>query len=282
MQLRQLIIALLISSTIVACGGEQKSAKTKSTKSQSEDEATTSTTTTKTDDVIVPKYYDYRVVAEYPHATSSYTQGLEYVNGVMWEGTGMTGESQLQQIDLATGKVKCIHKLDDTHFGEGITHFQDRIYQLTWEDGIAYVYDNTGKLLKNIPYKGEGWGITTDGQKLYMSDGGPNIYVIDPETFAKTRIINVKYGRRSQSMINELEWIDGKIWANIYLENKIIIIDPSTGAVEAYLDLRSLNDSQHGNHMADVLNGIAYDSATGHIFVTGKRWNKLFEIEVKK
>jgi glutamine cyclotransferase len=115
-----------------------------------------------------------------------------------------------------------------------------------------------------------------------MSDGGTNIYVVDPETLAKTSIINVKYGRRSQPMINELEWIDGKIWANIYLENKIIIIDPSTGFVEAYLDLRSLNDSQHGNNMADVLNGIAYDAATGRIFVTGKRWSKLFEIEVIK
>lgn len=282
MQLRDLIIALLLSSTIVACGGEQKSSNTKSAKSQSEQKTTSSETSSKTDDVVIPKYYNYRVVAEYPHSTSSYTQGLEFVDGVMWEGTGMHGESQLQQIDLTTGNVKSIHKLDDAHFGEGITHFQDRIYQLTWEDGIAYIYDNNGKLLKNITYKGEGWGITTDGQKLYMSDGGTNIYVVDPETLAKTSIINVKYGRRSQPMINELEWIDGKIWANIYLENKIVIIDPSTGFVEAYLDLRSLNDSQHGNNMADVLNGIAYDAATGRIFVTGKRWSKLFEIEVIK
>ena len=279
MQLRYFFIALIFSSAIVACGGEQKSTNTSSAQSQSDDEVSTSNST---QEVVSPKYYNYRIIAEYPHSVSSYTQGLEYVDGVMWEGTGMNGESQLQQIELATGKVKTIHKLDKEHFGEGITHFQDRIYQLTWEDGIAYIYDSNGKFLKNIPYKGEGWGITTDGEKLYMSNGSSNIYVVDPEILRPTATISVKYGQRSQDMINELEWIDGKIWANIYLENKIIIIDPSSGVVEAYLDLRSLNATQRDNPRADVLNGIAYDSATGHVFVTGKRWDKLFEIEIIK
>lgn len=279
MQLRYFFIALIFSSAIVACGGEQKSTNTSGVQSHSDDEVSTSNST---QGVVSPKYYNYRIIAEYPHSVSSYTQGLEYVDGVMWEGTGMNGESQLQQIDLATGKVKTIHKLDKEHFGEGITHFQDRIYQLTWEDGIAYIYDSNGKFLKNITYKGEGWGITTDGEKLYMSNGSSNIYVVDPETLKPTATISVKYGQRSQDMINELEWIDGKIWANIYLENKIIIIDPSSGVVEAYLDLRSLNATQRDNPRADVLNGIAYDSATGHVFVTGKRWDKLFEIEIIK
>lgn len=277
MQLRHLIIALLAVGTTIACGSEQKEA----TKSSSTTQPASATTST--GDSTSPKYYKYRVVAEYPHSTASYTQGLEYKDGVMWEGTGMNGKSQLQQIDLTTGSVKCINKLDE-HFGEGITHFQDKIYQLTWTEGIAYVYDSNGKLLKNIPYKGEGWGITTDGEKLYMSNGSSYIYIVDPDTFEQKHPIKVKYGKRAQENINELEWIDGKIWANIYsyYEDKIVVIDPSTGAVEAYLDLQLLRGTQRGNTEADVLNGIAYDPATGHIFVTGKRWNKLFEIEVIK
>lgn len=276
MQLRNIIIAIVATSAIVACGGEQKSSQPKGDSIPAAKQETT------TKSVVTPKYWNYRIVAEYPHSVESYTQGLQYVDDIMWESTGHEGESRLQTIDLATGKVKSRHKLGDKEFGEGITHFQDRIYQLTWLNEIAHVYDRNGKWLKSIPYKGEGWGITTDGQKLYMSDGSSNIYIVDPDTFKQRAAINVKYGKRPQAMINELEWIEGKIWANIYLEDKIVIIEPSTGAVEAYLDLRSLTATQHGNHKADVLNGIAHDPATGHIFVTGKYWDKLFEIEIIK
>ena len=286
MQFRNLIIAIMTTGAIVACGGEQKSSAKSDNNSTTQTKTATESATTQQSkpEVVTPKYWSYRIVAEYPHSTASYTQGLQYVDGVMWESTGQYGESQLQTVDIATGAVTPIHKLSDKQFGEGITHFQDKIYQLTWLNEEANIYDANGNWLRSIPYKGEGWGITTDGEKLYMSNGSSNINIVDPETLERKKTINVKYGKRPQQYLNELEWIDGKIWANIYTynEDKIVVIDPSTGAVEAYLDLRSLRNTQHSNMDADVLNGIAYDPTTGHIFVTGKCWNKLFEIEVIK
>lgn len=282
MQFRNLIIAIVATGAVVACGGGEQKSNTKSDSSTTQQTTPTESAPKQEveQEVVTPKYLSYRIVAEYPHSTASYTQGLEYKDGVMWEGTGQYGQSQLQTIDIATGTVTPIHKLADTQFGEGITHYKDRIYQLTWLSQTAHIYDSKGNWLKSIPYKGEGWGITTDGEKLYMSDGSSNIYVVDPDTFERKASISVKYAKRPKRHINELEWIDGKIWANIYLEDKVLIIDPSTGTVEAYLDLRSLSNTQRSNSEADVLNGIAYDPATGHIFVTGKYWNKLFEIEV--
>ena len=280
MRMMNLTIALLLCGALMACGGGTEKPKQASNDNKAEQTEQADNTAKK--EIVTPKRYSYRIVAEYPHATTSYTQGLEYVDGVMWEGTGQNGESQLQTVELTSGEITSNRALDKGHFGEGITHFKDRIYQLTWMDNVAYVYDTKGNFIKNIPYVGEGWGITTDGEKLYMSDGSSNIYIVDPETLERKGAIGVKHAGRPLHNINELEWIDGKIWANVYLDNTVVVIDPATGTVEAYVDLRELQGTQYNNPKADVLNGIAYDHTTGHVFVTGKYWDKLFELEITK
>lgn len=232
--------------------------------------------------VVPAALYEYRVVAEYPHSVESYTQGLQYVDGVMWEGTGQEGRSQLQRVDLKSGKIDIVAKLLDKEFGEGITHYKDKIYQLTWLTHIAHVYNADGELVNSIKYRGEGWGITTDGQELYMSDGTSTIRRVDPETFKTLESICVTLDGAPLDLINELEWIDGHIWANIYLTDAIVEIDPKTGVVVGYVDLPELRLGLKDNPEAEVLNGVAYNPANGHLFVTGKQWNKLFEIEIIK
>ncbi len=262
------VSVLMLSLILMACGGTSTPSK--------------GGNTSQTESVTLAKLYDYRVVAEYPHSIRSYTQGLEYVDGVMWEGTGREGRSHLQRIDLATGKVEVLSSLPDNEFGEGITHFKDRIYQLTWESHKAYLYDNMGKPLREISYRGEGWGLTTDGEKLYMSDGTSTIRVVDPETFATNGSICVMFDGQPLNMINELEWIDGHIWANIYLTDAIVEIDPATGVVVGYVDMPALRDRLVDNPEAEAFNGVAYNPTSGHLYVTGKDWNKLFEIEIIK
>jgi glutamine cyclotransferase len=226
------------------------------------------------------KEYDYRIVARYPHATTSYTQGLEYVDGVMWEGTGQEGESHLQQIDLATGRTTVIASIDDSEFGEGITHHNGAIYQLTWESHKAYKYSPSGELLTTITYQGEGWGISSDGENLYLSDGSATIRNIDPETFRTLRSICVSYNGRPLSLINELECVGNRIWANVYTTDSIVEIDPTTGAVVGFVNLAPLRYLLEANPEAEVLNGIAYNPTTGNMYVTGKDWNTIFEIEI--
>lgn len=262
----------MVALTFVACGG-------KSSKDGDNDDtkkAERSTPSRKTAEL-----WSWRVVGKYPHSTTSYTQGLQYVDGVMWEGTGQNGESHLQRIDLATGDVDIVASLPDTEFGEGITFFKDRIYQLTWMSERAHVYNLAGEEQKTLKYKGEGWGLTTDGEHIYMSDGTSTIRRVNPETMATEKSIFVTFDGHPLDLINELEWIDGKIWANVYMTFSIVVIDPATGVVEAYIDLPELDNSKH-NPKADVLNGIAYDSSTGRIFITGKNWDKIYEIEVIK
>ena len=230
--------------------------------------------------VVIAKLYDYNVIAEYPHSTRIYTQGLQYVDGVMWEGTGREGRSHLQLIDLKTGAVDIVASLPEEEFGEGITIYKDGIYQLTWEHRKAYHYDSKGNLIKSIPYRGEGWGITTDGERLFMSDGTSTIRQVNPESFATERSICVTYNGEPLHMLNELEWIDGHIWANVYLTDAIVEIEPETGVVVGYIDLPTLRSLLRENPEAEALNGIAYNSTTGHLYVTGKEWNRIFEIEV--
>jgi glutamine cyclotransferase len=232
---------------------------------------------------IEPKRYGFEVVATYPHLTTSYTQGLQYVDGVMWEGTGQHGESRLQRIDLETGKADVVAELPHNDFGEGITLLGDKIYQLTWTNNRAYVYDrNIERRIKIFHYTGEGWGLTTDGEKLYMSDGTSTIRVVDPETFATNGSICVMFDGQPLNMINELEWIDGHIWANVYLTDAIVEIDPATGVVVGYVDMPALRDRLVDNPEAEAFNGVAYNPTSGHLYVTGKDWNKLFEIEIIK
>ena len=228
-----------------------------------------------------PKLYTYEIVASYPHLTTSYTQGLQYTDGQMWEGTGQYGSSRLQRIDLTTGKADIFAELGEEDFGEGITLLGDNIYQLTWTSNKAYVYNrHNGRRIKIFRYSGEGWGLTTDGTNLYMTDGSARLSTIDPETFKRIFAVTVTYEGSPVQLLNELEWIEGKIWANIYTTDKIVIIDPKTGVVEGVVDLMGILPDSEYTSSTDVLNGIAYDNVDKRIFVTGKNWSKLFEIKI--
>ena len=255
----------LLAMTLAACSGRTKTLRT-------ETPAATPA---------APRTYTYRVIESYPHSTDSYTQGLLFADGVMWEGTGEYGHSRLQRIDLETGRTDVVATLPRSEFGEGIALLDGKIYQLTWENNKAYVYDAaTGRQLRTFAYAGEGWGLTTDGERLYMSDGSEYLRILDPETFRVQRSVLVTFPGAPVQLLNELEWIDGKIWANVYVTDQIVIIDPASGIVEGVIDLRGLLPDEEIAPDTDVLNGIAYDAASERIFVTGKRWSKLFEIEI--
>ena len=255
----------LLAMTLAACSGRTKTLRT-------ETPAATPA---------APRTYTYRVIESYPHSTDSYTQGLLFADGVMWEGTGEYGHSRLQRIDLETGRTDVVATLPRSEFGEGIALLDGKIYQLTWENNKAYVYDAaTGRQLRTFAYAGEGWGLTTDGERLYMSDGSEYLRILDPETFRVQRCVPVTFRGAPLQLLNELEWIDGKIWANVYVTDQIVIIDPASGIVEGVIDLRGLLPDEEIAPDTDVLNGIAYDAASERIFVTGKRWSKLFEIEI--
>lgn len=270
---RRVIFTLLTTLLAIGCGG---------TKANNKSDKSKDLASTPKREITIAKLYDYRVVAEYPHSSKSYTQGLQYVDGVMWEGTGREGRSHLQTIDLKTGKVNILASLPNNEFGEGITHLNGRIYQLTWESNKAYVYDNKGNFLKNLSYRGEGWGITTDGEHLYMSDGSSTIRRIDPETFSTEESICVTLNGEPLDLLNELEWIDGHIWANVYLTDAIVEIDPETGAIIGYVDLPDLRYRLNNNPEAEVLNGVAYNPERKTLYVAGKDWNRIFEIEIIK
>lgn len=230
---------------------------------------------------VEPVQYTYVVKASLPHLTTSYTQGLYFDDGRLWEGTGQYGASVLQRVDLATGRPEVLARLPKSEFGEGIARVGDRIYQLTWQNNTAHVYDaQTFDKLRDVHYAGEGWGLATDGERLYLSDGSEHIWEVDPATFRRGRKITVTAAGRPVRFLNELEWIDGKIWANVYTTDRIVIIDPATGVVEGIVDLTGLLPEREITPATDVLNGIAYDPATRRIFVTGKNWSRLFEIEI--
>lgn len=247
---------------VVSCGGARSKTKSQSV-------------------VVAPQKVDIEVVNIFDHQTDAYTQGLQFVDGLLWEGTGEYGGSRLQYTDLATGKSRVVATLPKEHFGEGITLLGDKIYQLTWQNGVMHIYDRKSyKRLEQRHYKGEGWGLTTDGQWLYMSDGTPDIRVLDPKTLEVKRRIGVMCNGTSLPYLNELEWIDGKIWANVYTLDQIVIINPESGVVERFIDLGGILPQSERTVTTDVLNGIAYDSENGRIFVTGKNWSKMFEIRL--
>ena len=262
-------IALAMLLLVVGCAGQAKSSDKGDTKPHGE-----------APKVTFAELYDYRIVAEYPHSEHSYTQGLQYVDGIMWEGTGQEGRSHLQRISLTTGKVDIVASLPNNEFGEGITLYKERIYQLTWLSRKAYIYDLEGNLLRTLTYEGEGWGITTDGERLYMSDGTATIRLVNPETLVTEGSICVMYNGEPLGNINELEWGEGYIWANVYLTDSIVKINPETGIVEGYVDLPALRALLKNNPEAEAFNGIAYNADNHHFYVTGKDWNRLFEIEI--
>ena len=224
----------------------------------------------------------YRVVHTFPHDPEAFTQGLVYLDGFLYEGTGLNGRSSIRKVRLENGEVLQIHKLDSQYFGEGIAIFDNSLFELTWQAEIGFVYDRTSfERTGTFSYKGEGWGLTQDGRRLVMSDGTSYLRFFDPATRKELSRVQVRDGGRPVERLNELEYVKGEIWANIWQTGWIVRIDPASGKLLGRIDMNSLaDDEQRQNKNADVLNGIAYDAAADRLFVTGKLWQRLFEIKV--
>lgn len=223
----------------------------------------------------------YKVVNTYPHDANAFTQGLFFHDGFLYEGTGLRGRSTIRKVEIATGKVLQAVELPGEFFGEGITMWGDRLIGITWQEQTAFVLDlKTFKLWRKFNYAGEGWGITHNGRELIMSDGTPELRFLDPLTFKELRRVRVTAEGRPVEQLNELEWVEGEVFANIWQTDRIARIDPKTGRVAGWIDLAGLLPQRSGSG-DDVLNGIAYDAKTKRLFVTGKLWPKLFEIQLK-
>ncbi len=228
--------------------------------------------------------YGYKVLKTFPHDPQAFTQGLVYYkDNILYEGTGMWGESSLRKVDLETGTVLQIHRLPDEIFGEGIVVWNDKIIQLTWQHRKGFFYDReTFMLLKEFSYPTEGWGITHDGTRLIMSDGSATLFFWDPETLQEIGRIEVRDDKGPVVRLNELEYIHGLIYANVWQTDRIAIIRPDDGRVVGWIDLTGLLKPEDRHARVDVLNGIAYDAEGDRLFVTGKYWPKLFQIQITK
>ncbi len=225
--------------------------------------------------------YGYRTVNAYQHDPAAFTQGLTFADGWLYEGTGRRGQSTLRRVELESGIVRQLHQLPDRFFGEGVTVFDDRIIQLTWQSGTGFVYDrHSFALLEEFNYSTEGWGLTHDGKSLILSDGSATLRFLDPETFAETGQIEVFDSDGPVTKLNELEYVKGEIYANVWQTDRIARIDPATGRVTGWIDLTGLLRPEEYTAPVDVLNGIAYDAPGDRLFVTGKLWPRLFEIEL--
>ena len=225
----------------------------------------------------------YQIVRSYPHDPQAFTQGLVYLDGVLYEGTGMHGRSTIRKVKLETGEVLQVQKNEDRHFGEGIAIVGNELFQLTWQSGVGFVYDRTTfQRTRTFNYHGEGWGLTYDGTRLIMSDGSETgtLRFLDPKTLKETGRLQVRDGTRPVDDLNELEIVKGEIFANVWNTDRIARISPKTGQVTGWIDLSGLLTPAE-RALTDVLNGIAYDAANDRLFVTGKEWPKLFEIRVK-
>lgn len=226
------------------------------------------------------KQYKIEVVKEYPHDTGAYTQGLFFNGGRFYESTGQFGESSFREVELATGKVLSQMNFQQKYFGEGSVVLGDNLYILTWLNKVAFVYDAaTLEYKQTYSYPREGWGLTTDGKSLIASDGSARLFFLTPE-LKQERYVDVKMDGRPVRYLNELEYIDGKVWANVYTTDLIVVIDPKDGTVEARIDCSDLLPRTLRTPKTDVLNGIAQDPATGKIYLTGKYWPRLYEIRL--
>jgi len=230
-----------------------------------------------------PKIYTYKIINEYPHDITSYTQGLEFFNDTLYESTGQLKKSKLRKLNYKTGEVLKNINLADEYFGEGLTILNNKVYQLTWRKGTGFVYDvNTFEKLSSFRYGNsrEGWGLCNNGNMIYKSDGTEKIWLLGPKTLAEKGHIEVYTHKGKIVEINELEWIDNYIYANRYQKNGVAIINPKNGAVTGVIDFSPLKELVTQHKDLDVLNGIAYNPMTKTIFVTGKHWDKLFEVEI--
>ncbi len=223
------------------------------------------------------------VVNTYPHDADAFTQGLLFHDGQLYESTGRYGKSVLSVKDIKTGKVLREVKVAEEYFGEGITLLKDKIYQLTWQSETLIIYDaRSFKEIRKLKYAGEGWGLTTNGRHILMSNGSSTLTFHDPETFKVVRKIHVRDADRAIERLNELEFVKGEIWANIFMEDWVVRISPKNGKVKGWIDLSALRSYLPRHAQVDVINGIAYDENADRIFVTGKLWPKLFEIRQVK
>ena len=263
---RSTIAAALISCTtlaLAATGEQQKPAKTTAASAPA-------------------PVHGFKVVRSYPHDRQAFTQGLEFVDGVLYESTGLNGRSGIRKVNLATGEVLQVQPLDPAYFGEGITVWKNRIVQLTWQSGLGFVYDRqTLQQQRTFRYSGEGWGLTHDDNRLIMSDGSETgtLRLLDPETQRPVGSLTVKDAGRPVPRLNELEYVKGEILANVWQSERVAVISPSTGRVTSWIDLQGLLDARERAGV-DVLNGIAYDAKGDRLFVTGKLWPRIFEIQV--
>jgi glutamine cyclotransferase len=226
--------------------------------------------------------YGYTVVNTYPHDPEAFTQGLIFRDGVLYESTGMNGRSSLRKVRLETGEVLQRINVDARYFAEGMTDWGNRLIQLTYTTKVGFVYDiSSFALQRTFDYSGQGWGLTHDTRRLIMSDGTPALRFLDPDTLRETGRVIVKDGDKPIENLNELEWVKGEVFANVWLTDRIAIISPDSGRVAAWLDLAGIRGPVRSG-TDDVLNGIAYDAARDRLFVTGKLWSRLFEIRIKR
>jgi glutaminyl-peptide cyclotransferase len=223
----------------------------------------------------------YRVVRVFPHDSQAFTQGLAYFDGLLYEGTGLIGRSSIRKVKLENGEVLQIQKIDPQYFGEGIAVVGDRLFSLTWQSGVGFIFDRaTFRRTGTFTYRGEGWGLTHDGARLIMSDGTAYLRFLDPATQKEIGRLQVRDGERPVPNLNELEYVKGEVFANVWQTDRIARIAPATGRVTGWIDLQGLLNPRDAAQGVDVLNGIAYDAAADRLFVTGKLWPKLFEIKI--
>jgi glutaminyl-peptide cyclotransferase len=223
----------------------------------------------------------YKLIHAYPHDAQAFTQGLIYLDGHLYESTGLVGSSSLREEDLTTGRIEQFHDVPSPIFAEGLTNWGSTLIQLTWQNHSILVYDRQSfRLLRTVPYPGEGWGLTQDGKSLIESDGSATLHFLDPETLREIRKVNVTDRGKPVTQLNELEFIHGQVYANIWHTDRIARISPATGKVLGWIDLTGLLPKEQRSTPEAVLNGIAYDEAHDRLFVTGKLWPKIFEIKV--
>jgi glutamine cyclotransferase len=276
------LCVIVMGCVAVACSPDRLSTSTSPLALSPSPLPTPTATARPTPDAAQPvPVYTYKIINTYPHDVTAFTEGLLWDGEALYESTGLNGQSMLRRVDLTSGKVLQNQPLDPKYFGEGLTLWGDQLIQLTWKSHTGFVYDKTSfKLLKTFSYPMEGWGLTHDDTRLIMSDGTSTLYFLDPTTLAEVGHLDITAQGQPVRNLNELEVVRGEIWANIWQTDRIARIDPASGRVSGWIDLTGLLSAADRQRGVDVLNGIAYDAAHDRVFVTGKLWPKLFEIEI--